>query len=175
MNTLSGEKVSQAIGILEQTPKTLRTILANAVREELQWRPKAERWSIAMVLAHLADVERRGFRARFESMLREKDAFLPAYDQHLLLQADAAFDGSSELGAFERERAETLRLLDDLPAEALERTGRHEELGQITVGQLLAEFAFHDMGHIRQILELYRSHAFYPFMGGFQGYYQVHP
>ncbi len=27
--------------------------------------------------------------------------------------------------------------------------------------QLLNEFAFHDLGHIRQVMELYRSHVFY--------------
>jgi hypothetical protein len=48
------------------------------------------------------------------------------------------------------------------------RTGRHEELGILSCSQLLNEFAFHDLGHIRQVAELYRSHAFYPKMGVFQ-------
>jgi hypothetical protein len=35
------------------------------------------------------------------------------------------------------------------------------------MAQLLNEFAFHD-GHIRQVLELYRSHVLYPEMGAYQ-------
>ena len=45
----------------------------------------------------------------------------------------------------------------------------------ITFAQLLNEFVFHDLGHIRQIMELYRSHAFYPNMGVFQSYYKINP
>jgi hypothetical protein len=55
------------------------------------------------------------------------------------------------------------------------RTGRHEELGMLSFNQLLNEFPFHDLGHIRQIAELHRSHAFYPHMGVFQKYYSINP
>jgi hypothetical protein len=30
-------------------------------------------------------------------------------------------------------------------------------------------------GHIRQIMELYRAHAFYPEMGVFKNYYKINP
>jgi hypothetical protein len=69
-----------------------------------------------------------------------------------------------------------LEWLKSIPLEASQgRTGRHEQLGSITFEQLLNEFAFHDLGHIRQIMELYRSHAFYPNMGNFQSYYRINP
>ena len=42
--------------ILRQTPDTLRSLLANATPEDLDWQPAPDRWSISMVLAHLADV-----------------------------------------------------------------------------------------------------------------------
>ena len=57
--------------------------------------------------------------------------------------------------------------LDSLPASVCGRTGRHEELGMLSFNQLLNEFAFHDLGHMRQVIELYRAHAFYPNMGVF--------
>ena len=65
--------------------------------------------------------------------------------------------------------------LKSLPASIGERQGRHEQLGLLSFWQLLNEFAFHDLGHIRQIIELYRSHAFYPKMGVFQSYYKINP
>jgi len=43
------------------------------------------------------------------------------------------------------------------------------------VAQLVNEYAFHDLGHIRQIMELYRAHVFYPEMGAYQGYYKISP
>lgn len=46
--------------ILRQTPGTLRLLIANATTEDMDWQPEPDRWSINMVLAHLADVELKG-------------------------------------------------------------------------------------------------------------------
>ena len=164
-----------ALHVLEQTPGVLRSLLSAATGEDLNWLPGPDRWSIAMVLAHLHDVERAGFRGRFHAMLESDKPFLPSYDQLALFRTHAKFDAIGELAAFERERHVTLAWLRQLPPEAGVRTGRHQELGEISVAELLNEFAFHDLGHIRQIAEVYRSHAFYPRMGGFRNYYQIHP
>jgi hypothetical protein len=79
------------------------------------------------------------------------------------------------MARFEEERGQTLALLEGMPHGAGERSGRHAELGAITVAQLLNEFAFHDLGHIRQVTELYRAHVFYPEMGAYRGYYKIDP
>src|SRR5579859_322369 len=128
-----------------------------------------------MVLAHLHHVEVDCFRSRFSAMVENDSPPLPAYDQLTLFGSGKRFRGVDELAAFERERNQTLDLLKGLPANALNRTGRHQELGTITVAEVLHVFAFHDLGHVRQITELYRAHAFYPKMGGFRKYYEVHP
>ena len=52
------------------------------------------------------------------------------------------------MAGFVLERARTLALLKALPAGAGLRSGHHEELGLITVAQLVNEYAFHDLGHI---------------------------
>jgi hypothetical protein len=128
-----------------------------------------------MVLAHLADVEEKAFASRFHAIAEEDNPVLPAYDQLALFLPGATFNGLAELGRFERRRAETLDWLGHLPSSVLERFGQHAELGPLSFGQLLNEFAFHDLGHIRQIIELYRSQAFYPNMGVFRNYYTVNP
>jgi hypothetical protein len=43
-----------------------------------------------------------------------------------------------------------------LPAEAGSRRARHKAAGEITLAQMLHEWAMHDIGHIRQIAELVR-------------------
>jgi len=67
--------------VLDQTSATLRTLLANATAEDHDWQPSRERWSINMVLAHLADVEINGFVSRFRAVAREENPILSAYDQ----------------------------------------------------------------------------------------------
>ncbi len=170
------DPVAESLRVLTHTPATLRGLVADIAEEDLSWRPNAERWSIAMVLAHLADVEVGGFQNRFRAMLEQDAPILRRYDQLVLFRSGkTAWDAPAQLAAFQRERSRTLKMLQSMPSGATERIGRHEELGEITVAQLLAEFAFHDLGHVRQILELYRSRVFYPRMGGFQSYYEIHP
>jgi hypothetical protein len=45
----------------------------------------------------------------------------------------------------------------------------------ITLSQMLNEWASHDLGHLRQIAELYRAHAFHPHAGPFQRYSNPKP
>ncbi|MGD0299886.1 MAG: DinB family protein [Bryobacteraceae bacterium] len=161
--------------ILAQTPGILHEIVTNAAQEDLDWQPRPDRWSISMVLAHLADVEVKGFLSRFQAIAAEDHPFLPFYDQLALFRERSQFDGRAELIRFASLRVDTLAWLEAAPADASERTGRHQQLGVISFGQLLNEFAFHDLGHIRQVIELYRSHAFYPKMGAFQNYYHINP
>lgn len=161
--------------ILQQTPDILRSLLASATAEDLDWQPAPDRWSISMVLAHLVSVEQKGFMSRFRAIAEQENPFLPSYDQLDQFRSGKKFDGRAELDAFEHERRDTLAWLDSLPSSVGVRTGRHEELGVLGFNQLLNEFAFHDLGHIRQVIELYRSHAFYPNMGVFQSYYKIHP
>jgi len=161
--------------ILEQTPGALHSLLANATGQDLDWQPSPDRWSISMVLAHLADVEIGGFRSRFRAIAEEDHPFLPAYDPAALFRSGASVDGRGELEKFQVRRAETLAWLKSLPPSVGARTGTHQELGDLTFDQLLNEFAFHDLGHIRQIIELYRSHAFYPKMGVFKNFYKINP
>jgi len=83
--------------LLEQTPGTLRALLANATAEDFDWQPAPERWSISMVLAHLADVEVKGFVSRFRIIAGEADPLLPAYDQLALFRSGTKFDGMTSL------------------------------------------------------------------------------
>ena len=166
---------SSALQVLEQTPGILRSLLVAATREQMDWQPAPDRWSIAMALAHLADVEVKGFGQRFWAIAEQESPFLPYYDQLALFQSGAPFDGAEELEKFAERRKETLAWLKPLPDSVAERNGRHEELGVVTFGELLNELALHDLGHIRQIAEIYRAQAFYPHIGGFQKYYKMNP
>lgn len=170
------ESAFAGMHLLATTPRTLQELLATATAHDLEWQPTLERWSISMVLGHLVDVEEKGFASRFRAIAAEDNPHLPTYDQLALFQGGGKFDGRAELKKFAGLRAKTLEWLNEMPASLMGRTGRHEELGgTITFGQLLHEFAFHDLGHIRQIIELYRSHALYPNMGVFQSYYKINP
>lgn len=165
------------VAVLEQTPIIIEKLVSLASDEQLQWKPSVERWSVSEVLAHLADVEVAGFRERIERMAQEKMPHLAAYDQNAQYAAGRYSGGKARehLKVFCHERDRSLSWLRYLPESVLARRGQHAEFGEITVAQLMNEWAFHDLGHIRQIAELFRSRAFFPHMGPFQKGYTIRP
>lgn len=165
------------LGVLEQTPIILERLVALASDEQLAWKPAPQRWSISEVLAHLADVEVPGFRERIEKMARERLPRLAYYDQEAKAAAGEYSRGSARehLKHFCHERDRSVSWLRYQPATLAAAEGEHERCGRITVAHLMNEWAFHDLGHIRQIAELLRARAFYPHMGPFQSSYQIHP
>ncbi len=50
--------------ILATTPQKLKLEISTLSRREMLTRPAADKWSVQEVLAHLADVEEFGMRAR---------------------------------------------------------------------------------------------------------------
>ena len=176
MATHPEAKERPEISLLEQTPIIIEKIVLAATKDHLHWKPAADRWSISEVLAHLVETE-QVFRKRAKAMVEEESPFLQSFDQNASYAAGnySKHDAKEYLHQFCHERDLTVTFLRYLPAAAGARKARHSELGEITLNELVNEWAFHDLGHIRQISELYRSRAFYPHMGGFRKYYTVKP
>jgi len=162
--------------VLEQTPIIIEKIVWAATDEQLHWKPAMDRWSISEVLAHLAEVEVVGFRERIQKMLDGDNPAIEGYDQNAAYAAgNYAGKAREHLKKFCHERDRSLSSLRYVPAAMIGRRGQHSVIGQITIGHLMNEWAFHDLGHIRQIAELYRSRAFFPSIGPFQQYYTIKP
>jgi DinB superfamily len=165
------------LAVLEQTPIIIEKIVWSATEEQLHWKPAADRWSISEVLAHLADVEVVGFRQRIQMMLEKDNPTLEAYDQNAAAASGkySAARARESLKIFCHERDRSLSSLRYVPISVLGRSGQHTKIGRVTIGQLMNEWAFHDLGHIRQIAELFRSRAFFPAIGPFQQFYTIKP
>jgi hypothetical protein len=176
MQPASAAEIQLAISLLGKTPQLLETLLGDLPGELLHWKPQPDRWSVSEVLAHLAALE-QVYAERVQRMVAEDSPLLAKYD---LAGATARGDYShgsagENLAHFTRTRRSTLAMLKGLPASAGARTGVHSELGTITLAHMLNEWAHHDLGHLRQIAELYRAHAFYPNSGPFMKYSNPQP
>jgi hypothetical protein len=177
MGASSSPSALPGLAILEQTPIIIEKMLSAATGDQLHWKPSKDRWSIGEVLAHLADVEAAVFRPRIQRMLDEKDPLFENYDQEAASAAGKYSSGEARerLKEFCHERDRSLSLLRYAPASLVSRTGRHSLLGPITAGQVMNAWASHDLGHVRQIAELYRACAFFPLLGPFQRCYTLKP
>jgi hypothetical protein len=162
---------------LESTPEILRLLMGGLSEEDTQWKPAANRWSIAEVLEHLSHVEGHCFRTRVERMVSENNPAIEPYDQEAYFAAGqySGREAEDSFDHFEEQRELNLEYLHELPATAASRTGAHPELGVMTVSNLMNEWAFHDLGHIRQIAEIIRALKYYPNMGPLQSQYKVNP
>jgi hypothetical protein len=148
-----------AVALLEKTPVLYETMLGDLPNELLQWKPGPDRWSISEVLAHLSDIE-DVYAERARRILAEDSPALQKYEP----------PGPEDARAYSRGVA-----TEHLTRYATTRTAKHSELGLITLSQMLNEWASHDLGHVRQIAEIYRAHAFHPHCGPFQKYSNPKP
>ena len=84
-------------------------------------------------------------------------------------------DAEKDFAHFEEQRETNVELLRGLPAEAGDRKAMHREAGQITLSQMLHEWALHDVGHIRQIADLVRARKYLAGAGPLGASYQLKP
>ncbi|HKN76331.1 MAG TPA: DinB family protein [Candidatus Acidoferrum sp.] len=168
--------IQPALSLLEKTPILLETMLRDLPEELLRWKPAPDRWSIAEVLGHLADIE-MVYADRTRRIVTEDTPVLQKFDPAgTVVVGDYVRGSASEnLAFFIKTRRATVILLRSIPADSGECEATHSELGTITLHQMLNEWASHDLGHLRQIAELYRARAFHRYAGPFQKYSQPKP
>ena len=165
------------ISQLEATPEILRLLMGGLTGQDTQWKAAPERFSIAEVLEHLSHVEGHCFRARIELMVDENNPAMEPYDPQAYFAAGqySGRDAEDSFDHFEAQRELNLEYLRALPDSVASRAGVHAKMGPITVAHQMNEWAFHDIGHIKQIAEIIRALKYYPHIGPFQSQYKVNP
>ena len=161
-----------AISLMEKTPQVLETMLGGVAPDVLRWKPTPDRWSISEVLSHLADCE-DCLSERVRRFVLEETPALKEYAPPA--EGFSAGTPQEHLSRFASTRKELVQFLRTLPPDIGARTAQHSQLGLITLEQMLNEWASHDLGHIRQIAELYRARAFHPNAGPFAAYQNLNP
>jgi DinB superfamily len=147
-------QLSEAVAVLERTPRTLRALLEGLPEAWLGATEGASTWSAFDVVGHLCDGEETDWIPRARIILEHGEArpFDP-YDRFRHQRVDHGRTLEERLARFDRLRSESLRSLAALSIDeaALARRGTHPELGPVTLGQLLATWVAHDLDHLHQI------------------------
>ena len=172
MQPLSNAPIQAPISLLEKTPALLELLLKDVPVETLQWKPAAERWSIAEVIGHMVMIERL-YEQRARRIVLEDSPALVRYEP--AAAGEPPKSTRYYLDEFVPLRRTFVFYLHSVSSTAAGRTGQHAELGTISLSQMLHELANHDLGHLRQIEELYRAHSFHPYAGPFQKYSNPKP
>jgi len=137
---------------LAQAPRIVEGLIAAAPAAALHWREAEGQWTIVEVLCHIADAEITDWMPRLERLLSGGGRF-PPFDREGGFTRYRGWNAESLVGEFGQLRRANLDKLESLQLSAphLRLTGEHPEFGTVTLDQLMATWATHDLAHIAQI------------------------
>ena len=165
----------ECLDLLEETPGTLRGLMRELSHEDAAWKPAPDRFSVAEVLAHLSHSEGHCYRMRVDRFLNEEMPEFEPDDAQMYLDLYREADAEDSFDHFEEQRDTNMDFLRTLPRAAGERRAMHKEAGEITLQQMLHEWAMHDLGHVRQIAELVRARKYWAGAGPLGEGYHLKP
>jgi DinB superfamily len=138
--------------VQKSTAKKLDKLTRRLSKKEIRRRPAPGKWSIAEILAHLADAEVVG-SWRIRQILGADGTPIQAYDQNVWAETFRYEDRDprESLRLFRVLRENNLLLLKSVPRKLWENHGMHAERGKETIAQIVRMFAGHDLNHLQQI------------------------
>lgn len=149
-----GFDLQQTVALLSRTPSALNALLRDLPQAWTLGNEGGKTWSPFDIVGHLIHGERTDWmpRARIILQYGENRAFDP-FDRLAQERESQGKSLGELLDEFARLRSGNLDALHEmkLTPEDLNRRGRHPALGVVTLSQLLATWAVHDMTHLHQL------------------------
>ncbi len=147
-------RLDESVAVLTRTPATLDAMLRGLPEGWTNAHEGGDTWSPFDVIGHLIHCERADWVLRARIILEhgESRTFDP-FDRFAQFKESQGKTLDSMLDEFAALREENLRTLAamNLTGADFDRRGRHPAFGEVTLGQLLATWTAHDLGHIAQI------------------------
>ncbi|MDH3733959.1 MAG: DinB family protein [Gemmatimonadota bacterium] len=161
--------------LLERTPATIRTLIEDLPPDLLHADEGEGTFSPFGVLGHLVQGEIDDWVPRAEWILAHgPEVPLPPFDRFAHVERSRDRSAEELLTEFETLRAEGLEALRAVLAVGadLNTEGTHPELGHVTLSQLIATWAVHDLNHIAQIVRVV-AHQFEEDVGAWREYLPI--
>jgi len=145
--------LADTTALLARTPTVLRTLLIGLPEGWTDVPDVADGWRPRDVVGHLITGEQTDWMTRTRRIL-EQGTSVPfdAFERFAMLERDAGVPLDELVERFATLRADNLAALAELVTDAdLDRRGLHPSLGEVTLRELLATWAIHDLDHVSQI------------------------
>ena len=152
--------LDDTLALLTRTPATLNALLRGLPELWTHRNEGKDTWSAFDIVGHLIAGERNDWMPRARILLEsgESRPFDP-FDRLAQVKESEGKSLEQLLDEFARLRNENLVALSALnlqPAD-LERRGKHPSLGAVTLSELLATWAVHDLTHLHQLSRVMAS------------------
>jgi hypothetical protein len=163
------------MALLERTPRAFDALLRDLPEAWTRQNEGENTFNASDVIAHLIYAERTDWMPRIHTILQAGEN--RAFDSFDRQGGDRESQGRSTgelLDEFTRLRSENLAALRamNLSQNDLEKRGLHPALGSVTLSELLATWAAHDMTHLHQISRI-MAHQYREAVGPWSAYLGV--
>ena len=145
-------KGSDVLKIQRSTGKKLKKLIQGLSNKELARQPARDKWSIAEILAHMADTEIvASWRMRL--ILGANGTPIVAFDQDSWAGTldYSEQDPEWSIEVFRTLRKNNLRMLKRIPKPLWNNYGMHSERGKESIAHIARMFAGHDTNHLLQV------------------------
>lgn len=167
--------LSETIAVLTRTPTALDALLRGLPDRWVRGNEGEGTWSAYDIVGHLVFAERTDWMPRVKRTLEsgEARAFDP-FDRFAQLKANQGESLEALLDEFARLRRKNLASLDalNLQPDDFDRRGRHPALGSVSLAELLATWAVHDLTHLHQLSRV-MAHQYRDAVGPWSAYLGV--
>jgi hypothetical protein len=146
------EELSATLDLLRRTPNVLSDLLLGLSDRWTDTPDVAGGWRPRDVVGHLISAELDDWVPRVRRILDDgtSRAFDP-FDRFAHVERDVGIPLDRLLATFTELRESSLGAMESVTAADLGRHGVHPALGEVTLGQLLATWAVHDLDHVSQV------------------------
>jgi hypothetical protein len=145
--------ITETVALLARTPDVLRTLLVGLPESWTDTPDVPDGWRPRDVVGHLITGEQTDWITRTRRILANGTSLpFDRFDRFAMLERDVDVSLDDLVERFAALRAANLATLEKLVTDAdLDRRGLHPSLGEVTLRELLATWAVHDLDHIGQI------------------------
>jgi hypothetical protein len=149
----SGLDLQEVVAVLSRTPASLAALLEGLPDVWVNATEGGGTWSPYDVVGHLIHGERTDWIPRARHILAGESRPFDKFDRTAQFTESRGESLGELLSTFAEARRENVAALSamNLTREDLGRKGLHPELGEVTLGQLLATWVVHDLDHVGQI------------------------
>ena len=175
MASVNEFNLTEAVAVLTRTPATLNALLRGLPDTWVRRNEGQGSWSAFDIVGHLISGERTDWVPRARIILEHgEERTFPPFDR--LAQRKESQDRPLEqlldqFGDLRRQSLATLQSMN-LQPEDLTRRGRHPALGTVTLAELLATWARHDLTHLHQLARV-MAHQYRGTVGPWSAYLGV--
>jgi DinB superfamily len=175
MANLMEFSLAETTAVLTRTPASVDAMLRGLPDKWVRCSEGRDTWSAFDIVGHLIVGERTDWMPRVRMILQSGEArpFDP-FDRFAQSKESRGKSLEQLLDDFARLRSENLMALRDLnlQKEDFTRRGRHPALGVVTLSELLATWAVHDLTHLHQLSRV-MAHQYREAVGPWSAYLGV--